>query len=79
MMQHIVVEVQDQEKADLLVEFLNALDFITFISTENVKDGNMQQRTVKDRTQEFFSYAGLWAERDISITSIRQQAWPRHS
>ena len=77
MMQHIVVEVQDQEKAELLFALLNALDFVTFVSTEDVQDENATQKGTGDRTEEFFTYAGLWAERDITITSIRQQAWPR--
>jgi len=28
---------------------------------------------------EFFSYAGLWQDRDISTSSIRREAWPRQS
>ncbi len=31
------------------------------------------------KTDEFFSYAGLWCDRKISITTLRQQAWPRPS
>ncbi|MDA0243875.1 MAG: hypothetical protein OT477_10705 [Chloroflexi bacterium] len=27
----------------------------------------------------FFAMAGLWAGRDVTIETIRQQAWPRQS
>ncbi len=78
MMRHIVVEVQDQEKADLLYELLNALDFVTFVSTEAMNDDNTREQSLGKSSEEFFAYAGLWAERDVTFTSIRQQAWPRH-
>ena len=78
-MQHITVEVQDREKAQLLYKLLQALDFVTHISTD---DREIYQNLVKetcDQTEEFFSYAGLWSEREVSATTIRQQAWPRQS
>lgn len=77
MMQHIVVDVQDQEKADLLFELLDALDFVTFIRTEDMTNEDDTQDESSNHSREFFSYAGLWAERDITIHSIRQHAWPR--
>lgn len=76
-MQHIVIEVQDQEKAELLYEVLSALDFVTCITTDEFQSENGYQKEVSDHSEEFFSYAGLWADRDLTLTSIRQQAWPR--
>ncbi|MBD3307405.1 hypothetical protein GF339_13290 [candidate division KSB3 bacterium] len=76
--QRIVVEVQDQEKADLLYQLLDALDFVTCISTEDIHEEKPRQLDMETHSQEFFSYAGLWAEHDVTITSIRQKAWPRH-
>ena len=76
-MQHIVIEVQDQEKAELLCEVLSALDFVTCITTDESQPENGYQKETPDRSEEFFSYAGLWTDRELTLTSIRQQAWPR--
>lgn len=78
-MQHIVVEVQDQEKARLLYEMLNALDFVTLISTDEPQTETISHEEASAYSEEFFSYAGLWADREISLSSIRQQAWPRQN
>jgi polysaccharide pyruvyl transferase WcaK-like protein len=78
-MQHITVEVQDHEKAQLLYRVLQSLDFVIHISTDDQEiTQDLWQETV-DRTDEFFSYAGLWSDREISVTTLRQQAWPRQS
>ena len=79
-MQHIIVEVQDQEKAQLLYEVLKALDFVTLVSTDDSQtEMTSHHEEASTYSEEFFSYAGLWADREISLTSIRQQAWPRQN
>ncbi len=76
-MQHITVEVQDHEKAQLLYSVLQSLDFVMRISTDDQEITQDPHQNTVDRTDEFFSYAGLWSNRDISATTLRQQAWPR--
>ena len=78
-MQHITVEVHDHEKAQLLYSVLQSLDFVLRISTDDQEITQHLQHDTADRTEEFFSYAGLWSDRDISATALRQQAWPRQS
>lgn len=78
-MQHITVEVQDREKAKMLCSILQSLDFVTCISTEDQEILQCNDQGTTDKTEEFFSYAGLWSERNISVSTIRQQAWPRQS
>ena len=78
-MQHITVEVQDHEKAQLLYSVLQSLDFVMRISTDDEEITQDPRQDMMDRTEEFFSYAGLWSERDISVTTLRQRAWPRQS
>ena len=76
-MQHIVVEVHDQDKADLLYELLHALNFVIFLSSESINNEKPLSHEQSETSQDFFSYAGLWAGRDMTVTSLRQQAWPR--
>ena len=76
-MHYITVEVQDHQKAQQLYAVLQALDFVTQISTDDNQEGFLLREETPDRTEEFFSYAGLWADREISVTTLRKQAWPR--
>ena len=76
-MKHITVRVQDHEKAQLLCKILQALDFVMHISTDDQQINEILRQETVDRTEEFFSYAGLWSNREVSAKAIRQQAWPR--
>jgi hypothetical protein len=74
----LVVQIEDQYKALKLIEFLRAFDFVNVIQT-NTTDENLagQENTAKDI--DFFSYAGLWANREITVETLRQQAWRQYS
>ncbi len=76
-MEQIVIQVTDKEKAQLLYQFLSALDFVKTITTvESDMPANRVSST--EMQEDFFSFAGLWANREnLNIHSIRQQAWPR--
>jgi hypothetical protein len=78
-MQHIIVEVHDHEKAQLLYRVLQSLDFVMRISNDDQDIVPQRHYTETDNTEEFFSYAGLWSGREISATTLRQQAWPRQA
>lgn len=79
MKQHIVVEVQNQEMAELLLQFLNALDFVASVQHGAVQPDEFAKETTITNSNQFFSYAGIWAGRDITARSIREKAWPRQS
>ena len=76
-MEQIVIQVRSKEKAKILLEMLKALNFVdeVNVSHKEVKVDATTQRESLD----FFSLAGLWEDRDIGLTSVRQQAWPRQS
>jgi len=72
-MEQIVIQVSDREKAQLLYQLISALDFVNTITKVNIPESS-----VSSNETDFFSFAGLWANReDINIHSLRQQAWPR--
>ncbi|MCI5218593.1 MAG: hypothetical protein D3914_05245 [Candidatus Electrothrix sp. LOE2] len=67
-MEQIVVRVRDKEKAKMLLDLLTALDFV-----DSVQAG--QSETVEQGTSEdFFSLAGIWKDRDITQESIRKES-----
>ncbi len=74
-----VVQIQDQYKALKLVEFLRAFDFVKIIQTDNANEKIVQHENTVENTVDFFSYAGLWANREITVDTLRQKAWRHYS
>jgi hypothetical protein len=72
-MEQITIQVKNKQKAQALINFLKAMDFI-----EEVTASDLSALTPKGRTNEkdFFALAGLWAGRDVTLDAIRQKAWP---
>lgn len=73
-MMEIIIRVRDEHKAQLLREILASLDFVDAIDSRKEE---ATETTPEKEEANFFALAGLWAERDIDLESIRQQAWPR--
>lgn len=48
------------------------LDFAEFLKA---KAGKQLAENIDSTENEFFSYAGLWQDRDISQESLRKEAW----
>ena len=72
-MEQIIIRIKDQKKAQTLLNFLKSLDFIESITEKELPGAN---NSGIDAEREFFALAGLWAGRDISLKTIREQAWP---
>lgn len=72
-MEQIIIQVRNKDKAKILLEMLNALDFVESVNASEIEteDSSMEE------SEDFFSFAGLWQDRDITLESIRQKAWPR--
>lgn len=68
----ITIDIKNESKKDTFLNFIKTLDYIDIKSKEsselNRKHNN--KNTLKD----FF---GMWKEKDIDITSIREKAWKR--
>lgn len=75
-MEQIVVQVKDKEKAKVLLEILAALDFVDSVQATEAEE-IISDSKVPEKSSDFFSLAGLWQNRDITLESIRQKAWPR--
>jgi hypothetical protein len=75
----LVVQIHDHDKAVKLVEFLRAFDFVKIIQTNTTDEKIVQHENNVENTVDFFSYAGLWANREITVETLRQQAWRQYS
>jgi hypothetical protein len=71
-MEQITIQVKNRHKAQALIKFLKALDFIENVS---IRESVLPPKS-KAAEQEFFALAGLWAGRPVTLDSIRQKAWP---
>lgn len=74
-MEQIVIGLEDKEKAKMLLDLLNSLNFVKFAKSNSMSE--LRENENIDEEDEFFSFAGLWEDRDISLASLRQKAWPR--
>jgi hypothetical protein len=68
-MEQLIVNIANPEKAQMLSEFLRALDFVNSVQIREEKLSISQQE------EDFFQLAGLWENRDLTTESIRQEAW----
>ncbi|MBN1148457.1 MAG: hypothetical protein JXA78_14450 [Anaerolineales bacterium] len=75
-MEQIVVQVKDKEKAKVLFELLTALDFVDSVKTSGTEEAEADT-IAWEESSDFFSLAGLWQDREVTLESIRQKAWPR--
>jgi hypothetical protein len=67
-MEQLIVNIANPEKAQMLSEFLRALDFVNSVEIREEKLNISQE-------EDFFELAGLWENRDLTTESIRQEAW----
>lgn len=72
-MEQIVIQVQDKQKARLLSELLQSLDFVEMVTTDH------QENSVAETEGDFFALAGIWEDRQIDLNTLRQNAWPRQT
>ena len=72
-MEQITIRIKDKKKARTLVDFLKTLDFVEKVSSSDLSSLDDTRKAQED---DFFALAGLWAERDVSLKSIREKAWP---
>jgi hypothetical protein len=71
-MEQITIQVKSKRKAQALIDFLTAMDFIEAVTASGFTIPKPKSQVDED---DFFSLKGLWAGRDISLESIRQEAW----
>ncbi len=77
-MEQIIIQIENKEKAKLLMDLLTSLDFIESVKTWGQEDLEMDGRFHNPIEGNFFELKGLWSSRDVSLEDIRRKAWPRN-
>ncbi len=67
-MQRIVIHIKDDAKKNVLVSFLNEINFIDIESEE-------KEVSTVSRKGDLRKLFGIWENRDITLADIRQKAW----
>jgi len=67
-MEQLILKIKDDRKLAFLMQLINQLDFV------EVKVVKKKKASAK---YDFFSSAGLWADREIDAKKLRKQAWDR--
>ena len=74
-MEQIIIQVKDKEKAKALRKWLVALDYVESVEPDIINE-SASDNSVDDPSTDFFSTAGMWQDRDVTLDSLRQKAWP---
>ncbi len=67
-MEQIILKVKDSSKLSFLLQLIKQLDFV---EVKQVK------KKSAPANYDFFSSAGLWADRDVNAKELREKAWDR--
>ena len=67
-MQRLIIRIKDDAKLNALINFLNEISFIEVEREEKVPSRLL-------RKGDFRKLFGMWENRDISLSDIRQKAW----
>ncbi len=67
-MEQLILNIKDSSKLSFLMQLIDQLDFV---EVEKVKKKKSSAR------YDFFSSAGLWANRKVDPKELRKQAWNR--
>lgn len=76
-MAQFIIETRDEKKTKLLLQLLRQLDFVD--SIKKIKPKSVPILQEEEPASDFFAMAGIWSGREISVDTIRQQAWPDHN
>ena len=73
-MNEVTIQINDRYKMSTFLKFLKTLDFV-----ENIRSAEFPLAVDEkaNKEEDFFALAGLWADREITLNSIRQEAWPQ--
>jgi len=72
-MTQIILEVDDDAHAALMMELLGAL---TFVRAVKAIPAPLESKEECDEPGDFFSLAGIWEGREVAKATIRERAWP---
>lgn len=79
MMTSIVIQIKDN-RAIKILQSLKDTDLISFVD-ENENNIHQELSDLKPKNalkdESIFDLTGIWKDRDISITQIREKAWPK--
>lgn len=74
-MELITIQVNDKEKARLLLDLFQSIDFVTIVDAESVEP--LESEANGSSMESHDSAFGMWRDTDITAESLRENAWRR--
>ena len=68
----VVLDIKNESMKDRFLNFISTLDYVDIKSNSMDLDISNDKSPKKDTIDQF---AGMWKDRDITIKSIREEAW----
>ncbi len=68
-MSKILIDIQDQSKKEILISLLRELQFVKFHEIEKISESK--------KASDFRRLFGIWKDRDIQLSDLREKAWKR--
>ena len=65
-MEQLILKIKDSSKLSFLMQLIKQFDFVEIEKVKKKRDS---------ANYDFFSSAGLWANREIDAKELRKQAW----
>jgi len=67
-MEQLILNIKDSSKLSFLIQLMKQFDFVEIAKVKKKKAADKN---------DFFSSAGLWANREVNTKELRKQAWNR--
>ncbi len=68
----VTLDIKDESMTDNFLNFIKTLNYVDIKESENNNTLNSNKDNNKNKFSEF---AGMWQNQDITIDSIRDEAW----
>lgn len=81
-METLIVKVEGQENISFLITLLHKFDFVTVVK-DKIEYNSLNSISNKIPIQwakskpSISDFAGIWEDRDITISKLREKAWKR--
>ena len=69
-MTNLMIQIKDDSKTNDVIRFLKDIDFLKVIVQDDIKSSLLKNK--KMRLKDAF---GIWSDKDIKMSEIRQKAW----
>ena len=72
----VTLDIKNESMKDSFLNFISTLDYIDIKSTPS-DDTTTSSNKHTNNSNKFNQFAGMWEDRDIDTSTLREKAWRR--